>query len=133
MLANLLVREASCRDRHSPNPLRSVTNDADNVRRAAESVGGPVVLVGHSYGGAVITEAPSKPGIVGLVYVAAFAPDHGGTALELDRPVRRQHPGETVRAYPLGDGTNDHLVDRELFPNQFRRRTSPRRGGRPGR
>ncbi|KQQ93791.1 hypothetical protein ASF62_06230 [Leifsonia sp. Leaf325] len=104
----------------TPNPLRSVTTDADNVRRAAESVGGPVLLVGHSYGGAVITEAAVGSHVVkGLVYVAAFAPDHGENALGLTGQFPGSTLGETVRPYPLGDGTNDLIVDRELFPNQF--------------
>ncbi|WP_082513540.1 MULTISPECIES: alpha/beta fold hydrolase [unclassified Leifsonia] len=104
----------------TPNPLRSVTTDADNVRRAVESVGGPVLLVGHSYGGAVISEAAVGSDVVkGLVYVAAFAPDHGENALGLTGQFPGSTLGETVRPYPLGDGTNDLIVDRELFPNQF--------------
>ena len=104
----------------TPNPLRSVTTDADNVRRAVESVGGPVVLVGHSYGGAVITEAAVGSDVVkGLVYVSAFAPDHGENSLQLTGQFPGSTLGETVRPYPLGDGTNDLIVDRELFPQQF--------------
>ena len=104
----------------TPNPLRSVTTDADNVRRAVESVGGPVVLVGHSYGGAVITEAAVGTDVVkGLVYVSAFAPDHGENSLQLTGQFPGSTLGETVRPYPLGDGTNDLIVDRELFPQQF--------------
>lgn len=104
----------------TPNPLRSVTADAENVRRAVEGIGGPVLLVGHSYGGAVITEAAvDNPAVVGLVYVAAFAPDHGENALGLTGQFPGSTLGETVRAYPLGDGTNDLVVDRDLFPGQF--------------
>ncbi|GAA1823038.1 alpha/beta fold hydrolase [Agromyces salentinus] len=110
----------------TPNPLRSVTTDAENVRRAVEGVEGPVLLVGHSYGGAVITEAAvENPGVVGLVYVAAFAPDHGENALELTGKFPGSTLGETVRAYPLGDGTNDLYVDRDLFPNQFAADVAP--------
>lgn len=104
----------------TPNQLRSVTTDAANVRSAVESIGGPVLLVGHSYGGAVITEAAvGSDAVAGLVYVAAFAPDHGETALGLTGQFPGSTLGETVRPYPLGDGTNDLIVDRELFPNQF--------------
>ena len=104
----------------TPNPLRSVTTDAENVRRAVESVGGPVVLVGHSYGGAVITEAAvGTDAVKGLVYVSAFAPDHGENALQLTGQFPGSTLGETVRPYALGDGTNDLIVDRELFPQQF--------------
>ena len=104
----------------TPNPLRSVSTDAENVRRATEGIGGPIVLVGHSYGGAVITEAAvDNPAVVGLVYVAAFAPDHGENALQLTGQFPGSTLGETVRPYPLGDGTNDLVVDRDLFPQQF--------------
>lgn len=104
----------------TPNPLRSVSTDAENVRRATEGIGGPIVLVGHSYGGAVITEAAvDNPAVVGLVYVAAFAPDSGETALGLTGQFPGSTLGETVRAYPLGDGTNDLVVARDLFPQQF--------------
>lgn len=102
------------------NPLRGVASDADNVRRAAESVGGPVLLVGHSYGGAVITAAAADSDVVrGLVYVAAFAPDVAETSLGLTAQFPGSTLGDTVRPIPLGDGTNDLIVDRELFPGQF--------------
>ncbi|MFC8599049.1 alpha/beta fold hydrolase [Isoptericola sp. NPDC057191] len=104
----------------TPNPLRSVATDAENVRRVVEAVEGPVVLVGHSYGGAVITEAASdNPGVVGLVYVAAFAPDHGESCFELTDKFPGSTLGGTVRSVPLGDGTNDLYVDRALFGEQF--------------
>jgi len=104
----------------TPNPLRSVTTDAENVSRAIDSVGGPVVLVGHSYGGAVITEAAAgNANVVGLVYVAGFAPDHGETCLGLTGKFPGSTLGDTVRPYPLGDGTNDLIIARDLFPQQF--------------
>ncbi|GAA1170379.1 pimeloyl-ACP methyl ester carboxylesterase [Kitasatospora gansuensis] len=59
------------------NPLTSLAEDAERTRRMVRQVDGPVLLVGHSYGGAVITEAGDLPNVVGLVYVAAFAPDAG--------------------------------------------------------
>ena len=104
----------------TPNPLRSVTTDAENVRRATQGVEGPVLLVGHSYGGAVITEAAvDNDVVVGLVYVAAFAPDHGETSLQLTDMFPGSTLGETVRPYSLGDDTSDLVVDRALFPQQF--------------
>ena len=104
----------------TPNPLRSVTTDAENVRRATEGIGGPVLLVGHSYGGAVITEAAvDNDAVIGLVYVAAFAPDHAENSLQLTGQFPGSTLGETIRPYPLGDGTNDLVVDRELFAAQF--------------
>jgi pimeloyl-ACP methyl ester carboxylesterase len=57
------------------NPLTSLSDDAERTRRMVKQVDGPVLLVGHSYGGAVITQAGDLPNVLGLVYVAAFAPD----------------------------------------------------------
>jgi len=59
------------------NPLTSLADDAERTRQMVRQLDGPVLLVGHSYGGAVITEAGDLPNVVGLVYVAAFAPDAG--------------------------------------------------------
>jgi len=60
--------------------LTSLADDVATVKRAIALIDGPVLLVGHSYGGAVITEAGSEPNVAGLVYVAAFAPDTGESA-----------------------------------------------------
>ncbi|OBK06202.1 hydrolase [Mycolicibacterium conceptionense] len=59
------------------NPLTSLRDDVHRTQQMVKQVDGPVLLVGHSYGGAVITEAGDLPNVVGLVYVAAFAPDAG--------------------------------------------------------
>src|SRR5688572_32377130 len=62
------------------NPLRGIAHDAAYVASALGQIPGPVLAVGHSYGGAIITNAAGRPGnVVGLVYVAAFAPDEGET------------------------------------------------------
>lgn len=61
-------------------PLSSLSDDADTVRRAIRAAPGPVVLVGHSWGGSVITEAGADAKVKSLVYVAAFAPDVGQTS-----------------------------------------------------
>lgn len=58
-------------------PLTSLADDADRLRKMVKQQSGPVLLVGHSYGGAVITEAGDLPNVAGLVYIAAFAPDAG--------------------------------------------------------
>ena len=59
-------------------PLHSAADDIATVRRAIDHIGGPVTLVGHSYGGFVITNAAyNNPNVTGLVYIAAFAPDEG--------------------------------------------------------
>ncbi|MFE5641519.1 alpha/beta hydrolase [Rhodococcus sp. NPDC056516] len=58
-------------------PLTSLADDAERTRKMVKQIQGPVLLVGHSYGGAVITEMGDLPNVVGLVYIAAFAPDAG--------------------------------------------------------
>lgn len=69
------------------NPLRSLSGDAAYVRTFLETLKGPIVLVGHSYGGAVITNAATgNPNIKALVYVNAFAPDEGETPTALAGP-----------------------------------------------
>lgn len=59
------------------NPLTALADDVARTRKFAESLGGPTLLVGHSYGGAVISGAGHAANVVGLVFVAAFAPDEG--------------------------------------------------------
>jgi pimeloyl-ACP methyl ester carboxylesterase len=59
------------------NPLTSLADDAERTRKMVAQVAGPVVLVGHSYGGAVISQAGNLPNVAALVYIAAFAPDAG--------------------------------------------------------
>src|SRR5881396_3261537 len=59
------------------NPLTSLAVDVETTKRIIDAQTGPVVLVGHSYGGAVITEAGNDPKVAGLVYITAFAPDKG--------------------------------------------------------
>ncbi|MFF3012742.1 alpha/beta hydrolase [Streptomyces sp. NPDC057939] len=70
------------------NPLTSLSDDAERTRKMVRQIDGPVLLVGHSYGGAVITEAGDLPNVAGLVYVAAFAPDGGESPGQLTE----QHP-----------------------------------------
>src|SRR4051812_4446400 len=72
------LQAAGIRVTAPPNPLRGVAGDAAYVAGAIQQVPGPVLAVGHSYGGAVITNAASQASnVAGLVYVAAFAPDEG--------------------------------------------------------
>jgi pimeloyl-ACP methyl ester carboxylesterase len=103
------------------NPLRGVSSDAASVATVVGSIGGPVVLVGHSYGGPVITEAAQRASNVkALVYVAAFAPDVGETCLELTG----KFPGSTLAkalAAPvaLAGGAHDLYIDQSKFPHQF--------------
>jgi pimeloyl-ACP methyl ester carboxylesterase len=76
-----------------PNPLRSIAGDAAYIAERVRQIDGPVLLVGHSYGGAVITVAgAAADNVVGLVYVAAFIPDQGESIAEqlpLPRPASR--------------------------------------------
>ncbi|MEP6781332.1 MAG: alpha/beta hydrolase [Gemmatimonadaceae bacterium] len=64
------------------NPLTSLADDVASTRRAIARVAGPVILVGHSSAGVVITEAGNDPNVVGLVYISAIAPDGGQSALD---------------------------------------------------
>ena len=68
------------------NPLTSFAEDVAATKRIIDAQDGPVLLIGHSYGGAVITEAGNDPKVAGLVYVAAFAPDKGESAGSLGKP-----------------------------------------------
>lgn len=64
------------------NPLTSLKDDVDAANRIIDKQDGPVILVGHSWGGTVITEAGNNPKVAGLVYIAAFAPDKGENTLQ---------------------------------------------------
>jgi pimeloyl-ACP methyl ester carboxylesterase len=65
------------------NPLTGFADDVAAARRVIDRQDGPVILVGHSYGGAVITEAGNDPKVAGLVYISAFVPDANQTLLQL--------------------------------------------------
>src|SRR5438034_4632860 len=67
-------------------PLTSFADDIAATKRAIAAEDGPVILVGHSYGGVVITEAGNDPKVAGLVYVAAFAPDANQNITEISKP-----------------------------------------------
>ncbi len=71
------------------NPTISLADDVAVTRRVISAQSGPVILVGHSYGGVVITEAGNDPKVAGLVYVAAFAPDKGESVSALIKNPRR--------------------------------------------
>src|SRR5215467_8372815 len=84
-------------------PLTSLSDDVATLRRTLKKVSGPVVLVGHSYGGAVITAAGSgNPNLKALVYIAAMAPDEGETVGELLHRAA-PHPS-ALRLYPTRTG-----------------------------
>jgi len=103
------------------NPLRSVKTDAQSVASVLKSIQSPVVLVGHSYGGPVISEAAyGQANVKALVYVAAFAPDVGESAAALSG----KYPGSTLGptlAPPvaLAEGGNDLYIQQGKFHDQF--------------
>ena len=102
------------------NPLRSLAGDAAYVRDVIASIEGPVVLVGHSYGGMVITEAASdNDAVAALVYVGAFAPDTGESALDLSGKFPGSSLGETLTAHPVATGGNELAIRPDLFHQQF--------------
>jgi pimeloyl-ACP methyl ester carboxylesterase len=102
------------------NPLRSVSGDAQYVRDVIASIEGPVVLVGHSYGGMVITEAAAgSDQVVGLVYVAAFTPDTGENAFTLSAKFPGSTLGGAIAAYPVSTGGNELVIRPEVFGEQF--------------
>jgi len=102
------------------NPLRSLAGDAAYVRDVIAGVGKPVLLVGHSYGGMVVTEAAAGNGdVVGLVYVAAFAPDHGESAFQLSTMFPGSTLGEALNAYSVATGGNDLAIRPDVFHHQF--------------
>ncbi|SFN93893.1 Pimeloyl-ACP methyl ester carboxylesterase [Pseudomonas sp. NFACC24-1] len=103
------------------NPLRGVSSDAQSVASIVKSIKTPVVLVGHSYGGAVISEAAyGNQNVKGLVYVAAFTPETGETAAELSG----RFPGGTLASalsapVELADGGKDLYIQQDKFHDQF--------------
>jgi pimeloyl-ACP methyl ester carboxylesterase len=107
-----------------PNPLRGVASDAETVADFVNTIPGPVILVGHSYGGSVISEAAvGDANVKALVYVAAFLPAPGETALQLTN----QFPGSTLPSaldpVPFtnadgGTGT-DLYIQQDKFRHQF--------------
>ncbi|ADG77524.1 AB hydrolase-1 domain-containing protein OS=Tsukamurella paurometabola (strain ATCC 8368 / DSM/ CCUG 35730 / CIP 100753 / JCM 10117 / KCTC 9821 / NBRC 16120 / NCIMB 702349 / NCTC 13040) OX=521096 GN=Tpau_0890 PE=4 SV=1 [Tsukamurella paurometabola] len=96
------------------NPLTSLQDDAERTRKMVAQVEGPVILVGHSYGGAVITEAGNQPNVVGLVYVAAFAPDAG----ESPGGITQENPPAGAAA--LAPDSDGYLwIKQDLFHENF--------------
>lgn len=95
-------------------PLTSLADDAERTRKMIAQQAGPVLLVGHSYGGAVISEAGNQANVAGLVYIAAFAPDAG----ESPGAITQQHP--PVAVPNLAPDSDGYLwVKPELFHESF--------------
>jgi len=97
------------------HPTLSLEDDAAATRRVIDAQSEPVVLVGHSYGGAVITEAGNDPNVAALVYIAAFVPDMGQSVNDLIGGFPQDGPQPPI--LPPQDGFL--LLDREKFPDSF--------------
>lgn len=103
------------------NPLRGISADAAYVASALRQIPGPVLAVGHSYGGAIITNAaPHVGNVVGLVYVAAFAPDEGETLGDIEGDSRDSVLNSALLQlqYPTGPGTGA-AVELAIDPAKF--------------
>jgi pimeloyl-ACP methyl ester carboxylesterase len=97
------------------NPTRSLTDDVMVTKQVLDQKAGPVILVGHSYGGVVITEAGNDPKVAALVYIAAFAPDKGESVQTL---IANPPPGAPVP--PILPPQNGFLLlDRAKFADSF--------------
>ncbi|WP_444947655.1 alpha/beta fold hydrolase [Micromonospora ureilytica] len=102
------------------NPLRSVAGDAAYVRDVVRGIGGPVILVGHSYGGMVITQAAAgDTSVRALVYVNAFAPDTGESALTLSAKFPGSTLADTLVQYPVSTGGNEVAIGQDQYHAQF--------------
>jgi pimeloyl-ACP methyl ester carboxylesterase len=104
------------------NPLRGVKADADYVASAMRQIPGRVLAVGHSYGGAVITNAASSTeNVVGLVYVAAFAPDEGETLGQIEGQSRDSVLISALKQTEFPTGPNSPpAVEWSISPEKFR-------------
>src|SRR2546421_1919686 len=97
------------------NPTISLADDVAVTKRVLATHGDPVILVGHSYGGAVITEAGNDPNVAGLVYIAAFALDNGESVSSL---IKDPPPGASVP--PILPPVDGYLfLDQTKFPSSF--------------
>jgi pimeloyl-ACP methyl ester carboxylesterase len=97
------------------NPLTSLADDAERTRKMVAQQNGPVLLVGHSYGGAVITEAGNAANVVGLVYIAAFAPDAGESLGEIAQAA----PAPAGAVHVAADSDGYVWIDPAKFRESF--------------
>ncbi|MCX8477438.1 MAG: alpha/beta hydrolase [Sphingomonas sp.] len=103
------------------NPTTSLEDDVAATRRALATIASKVVLVGHSYGGMVITEAGSDPKVTALVYVAAFAPDQGESVASITASAPPGAPPLPIVSSPDGTLT----LDKSKFPALFAADAAP--------
>jgi pimeloyl-ACP methyl ester carboxylesterase len=122
VIRGLRARDYTC---YAPaNPLRGVISDGEYLRAFVATIDGPVVLVGHSYGGSVITNGSAgAENVTALVYIAAYAPDEGETLTDagaLDGGSNDLGEHLVLRPYPgAPEGDADAYIDPDHFHQQF--------------
>ena len=112
------------------NPTTSLADDVAATKRALAGIDGNAILVGHSYGGAVVTEAGTDPKVAGVVYIAAFAPDKGELVNSLIGTFPKDGPQPPILP-PTDDGFL--FLDKEKMPKSFAADVKPECGGLHGR
>ena len=115
------LQDAGIGVRAPANPLRGIAADAAYLANVVRAIDGPVLLAGHAYGGAVITQAGSRAdNVVGLVYVAAYAPAEGESLLDLAARFPDTALGPALRpaTFPSGDAEPD--VELYLTADRYR-------------
>ncbi len=102
------------------NPLRGVQRDSDYLTSVLDGIEGEVVLVGHSYGGIIISNAATgRDDVKGLVFVGGYAPDAGETAAQLSGRYEGGTLGETLMSIKLPDGDSDLYILQDKYHGQF--------------
>jgi pimeloyl-ACP methyl ester carboxylesterase len=105
------------------NPLRGLHADAEYLRSILDSVDGPIVIAGHSYGGTVMSEAADgHPQVTALVYVASFSPEEGESTGELAAKFPGNELGPALNAVPTtadGQNTTDLYIQQDKFRQVF--------------
>jgi pimeloyl-ACP methyl ester carboxylesterase len=103
-----------------PNPLRGLTGgDGEYIKAVIDELDGPVLLVGHSYGGSVITAAGTADNVVGLVYISGFAPDEGENLTDLQSKFPAPGIIPYIVEHKLPEGGNEFTLAPEGFHESF--------------
>jgi pimeloyl-ACP methyl ester carboxylesterase len=103
-----------------PNPLRGLTGgDGEYLKGVVGEIDGPVLLVGHSYGGSVITAAGTADNVVGLVYISGFAPDEGENLTDLQSKFPAPKIASYIVQHKLPDGGSEFTLALDGFHNSF--------------
>jgi pimeloyl-ACP methyl ester carboxylesterase len=103
-----------------PNPLRGLTGgDGEYLKGVIKEIKGPVLLVGHSYGGSVITAAGTADNVVGLVYISGFAPDEGENLTDLQSRFTPPKIASYIVQHSLPEGGNEFTLALDGFHESF--------------